>query len=160
MLMPFHTNWADDWLGSYIPNAEVVGEGRMSFMFWDVYDAALIAPNGIWDKTQPYALKLKYLRALDGHKIADRSIEEIRKLGCKDELKLAAWHGQLNTLFPNVDAQTVLIGIFTPSGSTKFYHDDEFIGEISDAEFGPWFFNIWLSESTSAPKLRAALLGQ
>lgn len=146
-------------LDKYVPAAEKVGEGRMSVMLWDVYDAALYAPEGIWEAEKPFALRLSYLRSLVGKKIADRSIEEIRDQGFNDEVKLATWHGQLRNIFPDVDEGIVLTGVKTKSGATVFYKDDMEIGSINDPEFSEAFFNIWLSEKTSAPGLRRMLLG-
>jgi len=143
-----------------VPDAEIVGQGRYSYLIWDLYDASLHAPKGTWEKTQPYALKLRYLRHLNGNKIADRSAEEIRKQGFNDEAKLAAWYAQMKKIFPDVQKGTEITGIYVPGQETKFYKDAEQIGSIKDPEFGKWFFGIWLSEKTSAPKLRTSLLGQ
>lgn len=143
-----------------VPEAEVVGQGRYTYMLWDLYDASLHAPQGTWEKTKPYALKLKYLRHLHGNKIADKSAEEIRKQGFGDEAKLAAWYAQMKNIFPDVKKGTEIIGIYMPGEETRFYKGTEEIGIIKDPEFGKWFFGIWLSEKTSAPKLRTSLLGR
>jgi hypothetical protein len=45
-------------------------------------------------------------------------------------------------------------------GVTIFFRDGAEIGRISDPDFGRAFFNIWLSQRTSAPELRAQLLGE
>lgn len=148
-----------DYIQTYVPNPQMVGKGRLSVMFWDVYDAALFAPDGRWQEKQPFALTLSYLRDIEGRKIADRSAEEIRRLGFDDEVKLATWHNQMRRIFPDVEEDTTLTGIYTPSGETIFYHEDKEAGRISDPEFGRYFFNIWLSDETSAPDLRAKLLG-
>lgn len=142
-----------------VPAAEQVGKGRMSVMFWDLYDAVLYAPGGQWKKGEPFALSLTYLRDIDGKAIADRSAEEIRNLGFRDEYKLAAWHGQMRNIFPDVKEGTTLTGIYNKRQESIFYHQGKEIGRIRDPEFGRYFFNIWLSQKTSAPELRAQLLG-
>lgn len=144
----------------YIPDAKPVGQGKLSVMIWDIYDATLYAPQGIWQKSGPLALKLNYLRSIDGNKIADRSAEEIRDQGFKDEVKLAAWHTQMKKIFPDVENGTSITGILTASGETIFLKDGLEIGRIKDPEFGKTFFDIWLSEKTSAPDLRQDLLGR
>lgn len=151
---------AFDAIYNNVPQAEKIGEGRLTYLFWDVYDAALFAPQGQWERDKPFALSLSYLMDLKGKKIADRTIEEIRKQGFDDELKLADWHAQMKRIFPNVSDGVSLIGVYTESGETIFYMDDINIGVIEDPEFGPYFFDIWLGEQTTAPDLRKKLLGE
>lgn len=160
LLIFFSSNnaYADSYIKSYLPNGEKVGEGRLTVLFWDVYDATLYAPNGQWQENKPLALKLSYLRNISGKKIADSSVEEIRKQGFSDEVKLADWHTQMRTIFPDVDEGTTLTGILTRDGQTLFYQNGQAIGHIKDPEFGRYFFDIWLSEKTTAPQLRRKLL--
>ena len=150
---------ASDMIQQHVPDAKRVGAGRMRVWFWSVYDATLYAPDGKWRADRPYALKLDYLRALNGKAIADRSAEEIRKLGFKDELRLARWQAHMRNIFPDVDEGKSLIGIYHPKFGTSFYDGRRKIGHMPDREFGRWFFGIWLSKKTSAPDLRAQLLG-
>jgi hypothetical protein len=146
-------------INDQIPNAKIVGQGRLTYMLWDVYDAALYAPDGAWDEAKPFALRLSYLRHLKGKKIADRSIEEIRKQGFTDEIKLAAWHAQMKKIFPDVENGVSLTGVRTKAGETIFFKDDLEVGRINDPAFTTAFFNIWLSDKTSEPNLRRKLLG-
>jgi hypothetical protein len=152
--------YAGNYIRIFVPNAEKVGQGRLSVMLWDVYDAVLYAPEGRWQRDQPFALQLSYLRDIPGKKIADRSIEEIREQGFTDEVRLADWHAQMRSIFPDVHEGVSLTGVFTNTGETIFYEDDREIGRIKDPQFGRQFFNIWLSPQTSAPDLRRKLLGQ
>ena len=149
-----------DHVRSHVPEAKTVGKGRMSVMLWDVYDAALYAPEGQWQEGQPFALQLSYLRPLSGKKIADRSIEEMRDQGFDDEIKLAAWHSQMRSIFPDVDNGMALTGVYTRAGESIFYLDSKEIGRIKDIDFSRAFFDIWLSDRTNAPTLRRKLLGQ
>lgn len=146
-------------VGRYVPQAQKVGEGRLTYAFWDIYDATLYAPGGSWNASEPYALSLQYFRPLDGSDIADRSVQEMRGQGFRDEVKLAAWNTQLKRIFPDVNKGTVLSAIYTPREGTKFFRDSESIGEISGDEFARHFFAIWLGEKTSEPALRRRLLG-
>jgi hypothetical protein len=150
---------ADDVAQKYIPNAEKVGSGRLSFVFLDVYDATLYAPNGEWNAHTPYALSIRYFREIEGADIAKRSVEEMRKQGFSDEEKLAEWHTEMRGIFPNVKDGSELTAVLTPQKSTEFYSGGKHIGSIKEAEFGTHFFNIWLSEKTSEPELRRKLLG-
>lgn len=142
-----------------VPNAEQVGKARMNYLLWEVYDISLYAPNGKWDEQKPYALNLHYLMSLDGEKIAERSAEEMRKSGCKDEMKIAAWFTQMKQIFPDVHKGDEIIGVYVPNAPTKFYYNGKFQGEVQDPEFGESFFGIWLSPKTSEPELRQKILG-
>ena len=143
----------------HVPQAKKVGKARMSVMFWDVYDATLLAPGGKWSKDKPFALQLTYLRHLDGPKIADRAVQEMRGQGIDDEVKLAIWHTQMRQIFPDVYEGDTLTGVFTKDGETIFYSDNTEIGRIKDVEFTKYFPAIWLSPKTSEPDLRLGLLG-
>lgn len=143
----------------YVNQAQEVGKGRLSVVFWDVYDATLYAPNGKWDPNKPYALSIHYFREIEGADIAKRSIEEIQKQGFLDAVKLDQWHKKMQKIFPDVRNGSELTAILTTQRSTIFFSDGRRIGSIADAEFGVHFFNIWLSEKTSEPMLRKKLLG-
>lgn len=142
----------------FIPNAKLVGEGKLKYFVWHIYDASLYA-EGEFSFDKPFYLTLNYKRNLDGEKIADRSAEEIRGLSFKDEVKLAGWHSQMRDIFPDVNDGSTLTGVYQPNKLTEFYYGDQLVGTIKDPEFGKWFFGIWLNENTSEPELRKQLLG-
>lgn len=147
-------------LQNYMVNPATVGEARLSVLFWDIYDASLIAPNGEFTTQSPFALELTYLRDFEGNDIASRSIDEMRKQGMDDEIKLAKWHQQMKQIFPDVKDGQTITGIVDSENKSHFYFEDQALGTIDDAEFSKWFFDIWLSENTSEPKMRQRLLGQ
>lgn len=150
---------ANDVVQKYVPHAKSVGTGRLSVVFWDVYDATLYAPNGKWDADKPYALSIDYFREIEGPDIAKRSIEEMQKQGLADEEKSARWQTQMESIFPDVKNGSKITAIFTHKKSTDFYSNSKHIGSINDKEFSAYFFNIWLSKKTSEPELRMKLLG-
>jgi hypothetical protein len=150
---------AVEYIRAHVPAAEKVGEGRMVYMVFDVYDATLYAPQGSWNSSKPYALQLSYLRNLNGKEIADVSVEEIRNQGFTNEAKLADWRTQMRNIFPDVKNGVSLTGVRTKAGTTIFYKDNVEIGRIKDPQFSKAFFGIWLNEKTSEPDLRRKLLG-
>ncbi len=157
---PAHAALNNPDITKYVSDAEKVGEGRLKYMFWDVYDAALYAPGGDLNEGEPLALKISYLRDIPGEKIAKRSAEEMRGLGVTDEVKLAGWFSQMKDIFPDVREGVIITGIKTNSGETIFYRNDKQIGRINDAEFTKYFFDIWLDPNTSSPDLRRKLVGR
>lgn len=152
--------YASETVNKYISNAEIVGEGRLAVFTFDIYDARLYAPDGVFVNAPPFALELSYLRSIEGKKIADRSAEEIRNLRNVNEMLLADWHTQMRQIFPNVTAGDSITGIYTDTNKCQFYKDNQKIGQVSDANFCSLFFDIWLNEDTKSPSLRKKLLGE
>jgi hypothetical protein len=150
---------ASDIVSEHIPDAKIVGKGRLSVILWDVYDATLYAPENGFDPQKPFILSIRYMREIEGSDIADRSVQEIQKQGFNDETKLADWNRQMKDIFPNVKDGTMLYAVFKPGKKTLFYHDSNPVGTINDAAFTQRFADIWLGEKTSEPSLRKKLLG-
>ena len=136
----------------------VVGQARLTVLLFKVYDATLYAPKGRYQANQPFVLTLRYLREFKGEKIAQRTVEEMRKQGFMNEAKLASWLRTMNALFPDVQPGVELSAVRLPSGATDFYQGEQPIGQVQDPEFGKQFFAIWLGEKTSEPVMRRQLL--
>ena len=152
--------FASGVIRSSVPDAAEVGRGVFSYAFWDVYEATLYAPQGEWNPVQPFGLSIEYFRDIRGKDIADRSVQEMRRQGFSDETMLATWGAQMSDIFPDVRKGVVLSAVYIPQQHTIFYHGDDVAGIIQGDDFGKLFFDIWLGEKTSKPKLRQALLGQ
>lgn len=144
----------------YMADARKIGDGVLTYLFWDVYRATLYAPAAGWRADSPFVLSLAYLRDLKGADIAERTIGEIRKQGFDDAAKLSDWSARLTKLFPDVTDGVSLTAARDARGRTVFYRGDVRIGIVDDAAFTKRFFDIWLGEKTSEPKLRRALLGR
>lgn len=151
---------AVDYIQPFVPNAEMVGEGRLRVFMLDVYDAQLYAPKGDLNNEEPLALRLSYLRDIPGKKIADRSLDEMRDQDRWSAEQLEAWHEKMLNVFPDVKKGDELTGVLTKNNQTVFLMGGQEIARIEDSNFGTAFFNIWLSEKTGAPTLRKKLLGQ
>lgn len=151
--------YATSIIPEILEDAEMVGSGEYKAMFWKIYDAELHASGGEFAKGNPFALRLVYSRDIPGDAIADKSIELIRRQGISDEFILAAWHKQLNEIFPDVKKGTEIIGTHTEGEGATFYVDGKKVGAINDLRLCGSFFGIWLAEDTVSPKLRSQLLG-
>ena len=147
------------YISNYVPNAKLVGKGMFSYYFWDVYTGELYAPEGEYANQPPFALKLTYQRDLEGKKIAQRSIDEMKKQGDLSADDSDKWLSLMNSIFPDVSEGDVITGIATKDGASVFYVNGEKADEIEDKAFTQRFFDIWLSDKTSEPKFRKKLLG-
>lgn len=133
---------------------------RMTYLFWDVYDIRLYSPSGQYERLKPFVLHLTYLRDLDGQEIAKRSLEEMQKQGFDDQALGDIWLTQMQSIFPDVSKNYSLYGVRDEKGATRFYDSEKLLGEITDQNFTKWFFDIWLGERTTEPKMRMKLLGE
>ncbi len=142
------------------------GTATMRFFGLKVYDVTLFSPGGSALTAKPYdanalpfILELVYDIGLKGAAISERSVQEMRKQGYKDDAQLQKWQAQMTQVFPDIKSGDILIGVAVPGKEARFYNRSKFIGTIADAEFVAAFFDIWLSEKSSEPKLRARLIG-
>jgi hypothetical protein len=137
-----------------------VGEGTLRWFGLKIYDARLWAPGGAPDFSRPLRLELRYARALRGAAIAERSDAEIARLGFGTAQERAAWLTEMKRLFPDVAPGDTLAGEHVPEFGARFWRNGAPLGEVPDPGFSRAFFSIWLDPRTSAPELRAALLGR
>lgn len=145
-----------------LPGARVLGQARLRFWGFDVYGARLwVAPGfeAARHAQHPFALELTYLRALVGERIAQRSLDEMQALPGFDATRGPAWLAAMKAVFPDVVAGDRLTGLHRPGAATQFRLNGRALGEVADPGFGPLFFGIWLSPTTSQPAMRRDLLG-
>jgi nitrous oxidase accessory protein NosD len=91
--------------------------------------------------------------------IAERSLLEMRRLGTIESTQSDVWLEWMSHAFPNLAAGDTLSGRSDGNGAVEFMHNGVVTARIQDAEFANRFFGIWLHKATSAPDMRAGLLG-
>lgn len=137
--------------------AKLQGSGKLTWWGFHVYDASFYRSGNL--SSPEFALDLRYYKSFSGNAIANRSAEEMKKLGVPDA-QAQAWGKQLATFLPNVEPGQNLTAIYTPKQGTIFYFEGKPLAQIAGADFPKAFFGIWLDAKTSAPKLREQLLSQ
>jgi len=150
-------------LGSELPGARLLGQGRLTFLGLNVYGARLWVTEGFKADEfmrSPVALELEYARSLVGRQIAERSLAEMKKVANVPDDKAGNWLAAMTQIFPDVDKGDRITGVHTPGDSLRFFVNGKLRGQVRDAEFARLFIGIWLSPRTSEPQLRQALLGQ
>ena len=144
-------------LPQHLSSAKLQGSGRLTWWGLHIYDAAFYRGGSL--SSPDFALDLRYQKSFSGKSIANRSVEEMKRLGVSDD-QANYWGKELTSFLPNVESGHTLTAVYSPKQGTTFYHDGKQIAQIPGAEFSKAFFGIWLDPKTSAPKLRAELLGQ
>lgn len=154
---------SSDWLSSRYQTLKPLGQGELRFLGLKVYNARLFAerPAGSQPSEtlygQPFALRLTYARNIKGQDIAKRSEKEMVRLMGRDLPQ--GWRNALQRLFPDVAVGDDITGVYLPQQGARFYLNGRPIGMLEDLELARGFFDIWLSERTREPSLRASLLG-
>lgn len=146
-----------------LPGALWVGTGRMRYFTFSIYDATLWVAPGFSAKQyaqSAFALDLGYLRSLDGHAIAQRSLAEMRRGASLTAEQEQRWLVAMQQAFPDVKVGDHITGLHQPGLGASFWFNGAPRAQVADPEFSRLFFGIWLAESTSEPRLRAALLAK
>jgi chalcone isomerase-like protein len=142
------------------PNLKVQGGGELTFFGISVYDGYYWSPQHGWSPDGPFALDLHYHHALNGPRIAERSVSEIKKLGYGTAEQRARWGMEMKRVFPNVSKGDRLTGVNLPGGVVRYFHNGQPIGDIADPGFARAFFGIWLDPNSSEHEFRQRLLGE
>nr|WP_295774157.1 chalcone isomerase family protein [Rhodoferax sp.] len=159
-------------VGAQVPPPEIAtelsgalwaGTGRMRYFTFNVYDATLWVAPGFSAKQyaqSAFALDLSYLRSLDGHAIAQRSLVEMRRGATLTPAQEQRWLADMQQAFPDVKAGDHITGLHQPGVGARFWFNGAARAQVADPEFSRLFFGIWLAETTSEPRLRTALLAK
>lgn len=147
-----------------LATAALQGRGSLRFLGLHIYDALLWADasfDGSRYAAHPLALELRYARSLYGSLIAERSLREMERAGPIPATQSERWLAFMREAFPDVGAGDRITGLWNPADETSEFVINSKPGKaLRDRAFGERFFGIWLSNSTSEPALRQALLGR
>ncbi|MES2742825.1 MAG: chalcone isomerase family protein [Pseudomonadota bacterium] len=145
-----------------VSQARLAGQGEFTWFGLRIYEAQLwVGPQGYQPgapEAAPFALDLRYARALDGQRIAQASADQMKKIGAGSEAQRQAWLLTMRATFPDVKEGSHLSGTYLPGVGVRFHLDGKALAEVPDPQFALAFFAIWLAPASSAPQLRAALL--
>jgi hypothetical protein len=142
------------------PGLTAQGGGEMTFLGLSIYHGWYWGPGHDWTLDTPFALDLHYRRSLAGARIAERSVDEIAKLGLATPEQLTRWGEAMRRIFPDVSKGDQVTGLFLPPGIARYFLNGKPIGEIADAAFARAFFGIWMDPRTSRADFRQKLLGR
>ena len=82
----------------------------------------------------------------------------MRRSAIISDAQAGIWTADILRVIPNVKKGDRILGVYRPGIGATFLVNGKPVGEILDLELARLFFGIWLSPTTSEPKLRSALL--
>ncbi|MYM37876.1 hypothetical protein GTP27_00860 [Pseudoduganella sp. CY13W] len=144
-----------------LPAAIRLGGGELRWFGLRIYHATLWAEQQPFQPQRAFALQLQYHRSISRERLADTSLDEIRRLSRKlpDSATLSRWRSTLLNAFTDVSAGDELIGVYRPGLGMRLYNQHQLLAEIDDPALAQAFFGIWLDERSHDQALRQQLMG-
>jgi len=144
-----------------LPAAVRLGGGELRWFGLRIYHATLWAEQQPFQPQRAFALQLQYHRSISRERLADTSLDEIRRLSRKlpDSATLARWRSTLLNAFTDVSAGDELIGVYRPGLGMRLYNQRQLLSEIDDPALAQAFFGIWLDQRSRDQSLRQQLIG-
>lgn len=149
-----------DWRTA-LPKAHLTGSGNFSWFGLRLYSASLYSAGSPQRWDEPFALELRYHRALSRDTLVDASLTEMRRLAEQPPSleTLERWASSMQTAFVDVRPGMRITGLYLPGQGCRFYVDGQLRAEVADPAFARAFFAIWLDPRARDPQLRQRLLG-
>jgi hypothetical protein len=166
LLMPFSASGMNHGHISEWQQWPVVGEAKLSWFVFDIYQSRLRTPDGRYLQSQdipPHSLVLEihYLRDITRQQLLEATDEQWQALNLNQQMR-AEWLAELAVVFPDISSGDRL-AYKTDGQEGQFYYavgpDWKPIGVIDDHKLNNAFLSIWLSPDTSYPDLRRDLIG-
>ena len=138
----------------------LVGQAKFSFLFWDIYNSKLYTTSGVYPpeiESGAVLFEIAYLRDITAEDLLNRTEEQWDHLGySKSEYR--QYTPALKAMWPDISAGDTLT-LLVQNEQASFYFNGIKLGFVAQEGFSQAFLAIWLSEKTSQPELRYALLG-
>jgi len=140
---------------------EKVGSSIFTFLFWDLYESQLFTTSGHYPVQAPdekLLYEINYFKAISAKDLVEKSVEQWQHLQVPAS-RYEPYLAKLERIWPDIQPGDKLTMVMSQQNSA-FYYNQRLVGVIGSDTFGPLFLDIWLSENTSQPDLRASLLGR
>lgn len=139
---------------------KMVGQGKMSWLFIDLYKATLYSATGQYKQQHyPQALNILYHKNIAKEHLIRATQQQWQNLDVKEK-QSQQWLTKLNRIWPDISKGDELLFKVEEDGSGYFYHNNQLLGAVNNQQFSEAFLAIWLSKNSSEPKLRQQLLGE
>ena len=137
--------------------------GNYNLKVWgfNVYNIQLLSETKKFSYQNKSALVINYQRDFAKKDLIQKSLEEISRINnINDEALLKTYQKKLEEIFFEVKKGDRKTAFFDPKNGVKLYFNGKFAGTINDLVFAKRFFDIWLSDKSSYPKMTQAILGK
>ena len=143
-----------------VPAARRVGMARFKVVFFKIYDAELFAPEGRFDRSGPYALRLNYLVKAKKSRIISQTVKEMKRQKSARAAQLERWEPLMDRYFIDMDKGTSADFIHTADGRLVLATERRVLGEITERDFINALMDIWLGPKVRDKVFQRALMGQ
>lgn len=141
-------------------NLQLVGEARLSKLFWTIYDSRLYTRDGNYQGIAPgMVLEISYQRKITSQQLVESTREEWQMLELYKPHPSDMWLKRLRDIWPDVKKGDVITLRVGNDLKSHFYFNGQAIGNIEASEFTKHFLAIWLSPNARYPKLQQQLIG-
>lgn len=136
------------------------GKGTYTALVITAYDAELWTDAAQWSMDAPFALRLRYHMGFSTDDFVSRARSEMHHVDpALTDVQLDDFAKAMIPVFPPVKDGDTITALYQPGKPVTVFHNGAATGSIDAKGFAAPFFGIWLSPNSSAPGLRAALLG-
>jgi hypothetical protein len=136
------------------------GKGSYTVLVITAYDAELWTDAAQWSMETPFALTLHYHMGFSTGDFVSRARSEMKHVDpALGDAQLDDFAKAMTPAFPAVKDGDTITALYQPGKPVAVFHNGVATGNIDAKGFATPFFGIWLSPKSSAPGLRADLLG-
>ncbi|PJE78843.1 hypothetical protein CI610_02198 [invertebrate metagenome] len=137
----------------------LVGKARFSFLWFKVYDARLLTPDGHYiDGQRPVRFEINYHLPVTSQQLVQLTHKEWGKQNLFHPAQ-AGWLEDLMFIWPEIQSGDTLVLEINAAGHSVFFYNGMALGTMENTDFGSHFLAIWLSEKSSNLLQRQQLLG-
>ncbi len=142
--------------------SEKIGQARFSKFGIHIYDASFwILLDKVDGSTKnATALSITYARNIKAKRLLSSTHKEWKRLGFGQQYPINAWLRELEKIWPDVAHGDNITAVVSEHGDCVFYSNNQELGRIDDANFGPAFLDIWLHVDARYSQHRKELLGE
>ena len=152
-------SWTSEVDQEVFQSPKLIGEGTLKVLMWEVYDLRLYTDGTAFSWQDKFMLEFDYSRELKKESVIDASLKEFKLQPNVTDKDIEAWNVYLEQVIQSVQKGTKASIMWVPEGQIVFNYEGSAPSTIENEDFARAFFNIWLGEKTSRPKLRSQLLG-
>ncbi len=136
-----------------------IGEARLSFLWYDVYQARLFNLQGQFDGLKaPLVLQIIYRREISNQVQIEQTANQLGNKVSEEEM--LPWLMDLAALWPDIRTDDQLTFHMRSHDSGDFYFNGQLLGNVDHPGFARAFMNIWLADDGRYSRMAKQLRGE